>query len=89
MTGVQTCALPILREGCAADLVLLDYDPPTPLDESTFLGHLAFGLSQAAVDTTIVGGNVLMAGRRLELDLDEAEIAAKARERAKALWVRF
>jgi putative selenium metabolism protein SsnA len=78
-----------LREGCAADLALIDYEPPTPLDEGTFLGHLAFGLSQAVVDTTIVGGDVLMAGKRLEIDLDEAEIAAKARERARALWERF
>jgi putative selenium metabolism protein SsnA len=78
-----------VREGCAADLALLDYAPPTPLDEDTFLGHLTFGLSQVAVDTTIVGGDVLMAGKRLELDLDEAEVAAKARERAKALWERF
>jgi cytosine/adenosine deaminase-related metal-dependent hydrolase len=78
-----------LREGCAADLALIDYEPPTPLDEGTLLGHLAFGLSQAVVDTTIVGGDVLMAGKRLEIDLDEAEIAAKARERARSLWERF
>jgi len=78
-----------LRERFAADLILVDYLPPTPLDAGTFLGHLAFGISQAPVDTTIVGGKVLMAGRRLELDLDEAEVAAKARERAKALWERF
>jgi cytosine/adenosine deaminase-related metal-dependent hydrolase len=78
-----------LREGCAADVVLVDYEPPTQFDEGTFLGHLAFGISQASVDTTIVGGKVLMAGKRLELDLDEAEIAANARERARALWERF
>jgi putative selenium metabolism protein SsnA len=78
-----------LREGSAADLVLIDYLPATPLDESTFLGHLTFGISQAVVDTTIVGGTVLMKGRRLEIDLDEAEVAAKARERARAVWERF
>jgi cytosine/adenosine deaminase-related metal-dependent hydrolase len=78
-----------LREGSAADLVLIDYLPATPLDENTFLGHLTFGISQAVVDTTIVGGTVLMAGRRLEIDLDEAEVAAKARERARAVWERF
>ena len=78
-----------LREGSAADLLLIDYEPPTPFDEGTLLGHVAFGISQASVDTTIAGGKVLMAGKRLELDLDEAEIAAKARERAKALWERF
>jgi len=78
-----------LVEGGAADLVLLDYHPPTPLDEGTFLGHLAFGISQAVVDTTIVGGRVLMEGRRLLLDLDEAEVAAKSRELAARLWERF
>jgi putative selenium metabolism protein SsnA len=78
-----------LREGCAADLVLIAYQPPTRFDEGTFLGHLAFGISQAPVDTTVVGGAVLMTGGRLELDLDEGEVAAKARERAKAVWERF
>ena len=78
-----------LREGGAADMVLLDYDPPTPLDEGTFLGHLVFGLASAAVDTTIVGGRVLMEGKRLLLDLDEAELAARSRSHAEALWQRF
>jgi len=77
-----------LREGCAADLVLVDYEPPTALDESTLLGHLTFGISQAVVDTTVVGGSVLMAGKKLELDLDEAEVAAKARERARTVMGR-
>ena len=78
-----------LREGGAADVVLIDYDPPTPLDATTLGGHLVFGLSQASVDATIVAGRVLMAGRRLRLDLDEAELAARARERSRALWERF
>jgi cytosine/adenosine deaminase-related metal-dependent hydrolase len=78
-----------LREGGAADLVLIDYQPPTPFDETTFAGHLVFGLSQACVDTTIVAGNVLMADKQLRLDLDEAELTARARERSRALWERF
>ena len=81
--------LGVLGEGNAADIAVLDYDPPTPLDEGTFLGHLVFGLSQAAVDSTIVGGRVLMAGRRLELGLDEGDVMGRARERAAALWERF
>jgi hypothetical protein len=39
------------------------------------------------VDTTIVGGKVLMRNREL-LTLDEAEIMAKARELAGKLWRR-
>lgn len=78
-----------LAPGLAADLVLLDYDPPTPLDADTFLGHFAFGLYQAPVDTTIAGGRVLMHHRELRLDLDEARLAARSRELARALWERF
>jgi len=78
-----------LREGGVADIVLLDYAPPTPLDEGSFLGHLVFGLPHAAVDTTIVGGRVLMEGKRLLLDLDESEVASRAQEHAAALWRRF
>ena len=78
-----------LEEGAAADVVLVDYDPPTPLDDSTALGHLVFGISQATVDTTICGGRILMEGKRLQLDLDEADLAARSRELARQLWERF
>lgn len=78
-----------VREGFCADLALVDYHPPTPFDEATFQGHLLFGLSQSTVDTTIAGGRVLMEGKRLLLDLDEAEVAARSRELASRLWERF
>ncbi|NCO69242.1 MAG: amidohydrolase family protein, partial [Acidobacteria bacterium] len=82
-------ALGELAPGKAADLVLIDYLPPTPFDDSTFLGHLVFGLPHATVDTTICTGRVVMSGKKLELDLDEAELAARSREYAAALWERF
>lgn len=78
-----------LRVGGAADIVLLGYHPPTPFDEESFLGHVAFGLASAPVDTTIVGGRVLMAEKRLELNIDAGAVAAEARARAGALWERF
>lgn len=78
-----------LKEGAAADVILMDYLPPTPLDNGTVLGHLIFGISQAVVDTTICGGRVLMEGRKLNIDLDEVEMAAKSRELAVKLWDRF
>jgi cytosine/adenosine deaminase-related metal-dependent hydrolase len=78
-----------LREGCVADVVLIDYDPPTPLDASNTFGHMVFGVSQATVDTTIVGGKVLMQNKRLTLDLDEPRTNARARELATKLWKRL
>ena len=78
-----------LKEGFAADLILMDYFPPTPMDESNFYGHLVFGLSQCAVDTTIAGGRVLMENKKLKLDIDEEEVCRKSCELAKKLWTRF
>lgn len=78
-----------LKEGAAADVILMDYLPPTPLDNGTVLGHLIFGISQAVVDTTICGGRILMEGRKLAIDLDEAAMAAQSRELAVKLWDRF
>jgi putative selenium metabolism protein SsnA len=78
-----------LRVGCVGDVVLIDYDPPTPLDDSNTFGHMVFGISQATVDTTIVGGRVLMENKRLALDLDEPRINARARELAAKLWQRL
>ncbi|PIU19636.1 MAG: chlorohydrolase [Elusimicrobia bacterium CG08_land_8_20_14_0_20_59_10] len=78
-----------LKEGFAADLAIMDYIPPTPMDSSNFAGHLIFGISQSAVDTTIAAGKVLMEGKKLKLDLDEAEVSKKSAELAKKLWSRF
>ena len=72
-----------------ADIAIFDYDPPTPLGSGNALGHLVFGLSQAPVDTTIIGGRVLMEGGRLSLDIDEERLNARARERAGNLWKRL
>ena len=78
-----------LKAGLAADLAIIDYLPPTPMDASNFYGHLIFGISQSAVDTTIAAGKVLMEGKLLKLDLDEEEVSRKSAELAKKLWSRF
>ena len=77
-----------IKEGWAADLILLDYLPPTPMTAANFPAHLLFGLSQSPVDTTIVSGRILMQNKKLLL-LDEQYIAKKSRELATALWKIF
>lgn len=77
-----------ISPGAYADLILVDYLPPTPLSADNFLGHLLFGISNAVVDTTIINGKVLMQNRKL-VGLDEVTIAQKASELASKLWERF
>jgi putative selenium metabolism protein SsnA len=89
--GERAFGFPVgeLREGGVADIVVMDYDPPTPLESSNYWGHMVFGVSQVAVDATIVGGKVLMENKRLTLDIDEGRVNARARELAEKMWQRL
>ncbi|MDJ0837875.1 MAG: putative aminohydrolase SsnA [Acidobacteriota bacterium] len=78
----------VLAPGAAADLIVVDYDPPTPMNEESFLGHLVFGMHHAPVDTTVCAGRVLMQNRQL-IGIDERAVKARARELSAALWERF
>jgi putative selenium metabolism protein SsnA len=74
-----------LSVGAAADLVVLDYLPPTPLSSGNFPWHLIFGMDGQHINSTMVAGRWLMRDRQL-LTLDEARIHARARELSRALW---
>jgi putative selenium metabolism protein SsnA len=77
-----------LAEGRPADLAILDYQPPTILNENNFLGHLIFGLVDATVDTTVCKGNILMQNKKI-LSMDEERISARSRELAPEMWQRL
>ncbi len=77
-----------LVSGAYADVIVVNYDPPTPLHAGNLNGHILFGISGPMVDTTIINGRVVMRERQL-VDIDEAEILARSRERAAKVWQRF
>ncbi len=77
-----------LSVGAAADIVLLDYLPPTPLSSGNFPWHLIFGMDGHHVNSTMVAGRWLMRNRQL-LTVDEERIHARARELSQALWRRM
>ncbi|HEY7126906.1 MAG TPA: putative aminohydrolase SsnA [Ktedonobacterales bacterium] len=77
-----------LRPGAAADLAILDYDPPTLLTAGNLPWHLIFGADGLHVRDTMVAGRWLMRERTL-LALDEARIMARARELSAKLWERM
>jgi len=71
-----------------ADIIILDYLPPTPLKSENFLGHLLFGLVNAPVDTTIVAGRILMKNKKLTI-IDEEKVLAQSRQTAKKFWAKI
>ena len=77
-----------LEKGAPADLVILDYVPPTPLHRDNFLGHLIFGMTDAVCDTVVCAGKVLMRHKKI-VGLDEELICEKSRQLAAAFWKRI
>jgi len=84
----QGAPIGVIKPGAYADIIFVDYHAPTPLTEGNLPWHILFGFQHSMVTTTIVAGKVLMKDREL-LTLDEAEIAAKAREQATKVWKRY
>jgi putative selenium metabolism protein SsnA len=73
--------------GAVADLVLWDYEAPTPLTGGNIAGHIAFGLSSRSVRSVMVNGAFVVEDRVPAFDSDG--IAAKARIEARRLWNRM
>ncbi|MCP4593725.1 MAG: putative aminohydrolase SsnA [bacterium] len=71
-----------------ADIIVVDYDPVTPLHANNLWGHMMFGLPTASVSLAMVNGAVRMENGRV-LGVDEAEVAGKSRELAAKAWERF
>lgn len=74
-----------LKEGYAADVIVTDYYPHTPFDETNINGNILFGMSGRSVVTTIGNGKVLMKDRVLTM-LDEQKTLAEIAEKTKKLW---
>lgn len=74
--------------GAAADLMVLDYDPPTPLHSGNFLGHWLFGLSMAPVWGTWVAGDCVFFKGQVA-GIDSAHLKTRCREAAEKLWERW
>jgi putative selenium metabolism protein SsnA len=77
-----------IEPGAPADLVVLAYDPPTPLDADNLAGHWVFGLSAAHVRDVVVNGSVAVRGRRL-VGQGDGDPRAYSQAAARDLWDRM
>ena len=80
--------LGILKEGALADIIVVDYDPLTPLTENNINSHILFGMTGRSVVTTIINGKIIMKDRKL-VEIDEKEIFGSSRTVAQKLWNRM
>jgi len=67
------------------NLVVLDYDTPTEINQNNFLGHFLFGLEAKHVQHVISSGRLIVKDRQV-VTVDEAEILNFSKNLAKKLW---
>jgi len=77
----------IIEKNALADIIVIDYDPLTPMDETNLDGHIHFGMMGKNTVSTMINGKYVMKDRVI-LTVDEKEIYAKSRIVAKAFWAR-
>jgi len=74
--------------GAPADLVVLRYDPPTPLSSANAAGHWTFGLHAGLVRDVFVAGERVVADG-VPTRVDAERVLAQSRRAAAVLWERM
>jgi len=77
-----------LAPGAAADVVITDYRPATPLDTTNAAGHLIFALGPQHVRHVLIGGTWTLRDRT-PTRLDEAAMRERAIPMTQTLWTRM
>jgi len=80
--------LGVLKEGAAADVIVTDYIPLTPMSADNCNGHIVFGMNGRSVVTTVGNGKVLMKDR-VFTGIDEEKVMADCRQAAGELAKRI
>jgi cytosine/adenosine deaminase-related metal-dependent hydrolase len=70
------------------NLVIFNYNPPTPLNGNNFLGHFVYGLEASDISHVISNGKLIVENQKV-LTVDEDEVMEKARIAAVKLWERM
>lgn len=70
------------------NLMVLNYDSPTPVTQPNFLAHWFYGIRSHRVEHVISNGRLIVRDRQTTL-VDEAGVMAEARQQALRLWERL
>ena len=79
--------LGVLKEGAAADVIVMDYTPFTPLSADNLDGHMIFGMNGRQCRTTVANGRLLYKDREF-VDIDEEKLSTEIFYTADKLWRR-
>jgi cytosine/adenosine deaminase-related metal-dependent hydrolase len=79
----------ISKNGFSGDadnnLVIVNYDSPTDVNEDNFLGHLIFGIDSTHIDSVISSGKLIVRDKKI-LTVDEEDVLRFSKEMGYRLW---
>jgi putative selenium metabolism protein SsnA len=76
--------LGVLDRGACADVIIIDYHPYTPMNQSNLNSHILFGMNGKDTITTIINGKVRMKDRNIICR--EEELLKVSIKEAELLW---
>ena len=79
--------LGIIGKGALADIIVVDYDAPTPVTADNIASHILFGMMGRSVVSTMINGEFVMKDREI-VTVDERDVMKKTREIAIDFWKR-
>ena len=79
--------LGIIEKGALADIIVVDYDAPTPITADNIASHILFGMMGRSVVSTMINGEFVMKDREI-VTVDERKVMKKTREIAIDFWKR-
>ncbi|KAH0788964.1 putative aminohydrolase SsnA [Histomonas meleagridis] len=78
----------IIEPGAFADIILVDYDAPSPVTIGNLPWHMVFGMSGKDIHSTFVGGKQVVKNHEL-LTIDEKAVFARCLERQPGIAERL
>lgn len=67
------------------NLVIMNYDSPTPVNKDNFYGHFIFGIDSSHIESVISGGKLIVKNKKLT-NINEEEILDFSKEMSEKLW---
>lgn len=67
------------------NLVILNYDSPTEINQQNFLGHFIFGINSNHINDVISNGKLIVKDRKIQ-NINEPEILEFSKEQSLRLW---
>jgi putative selenium metabolism protein SsnA len=77
-----------IQKGSPADIVVLDYQPPTPMTVENLAGHFLFGMNSSMVESVMINCRWVVKNRVL-VGVDVNSVYEKSKKAAKKLWTKM